>query len=221
MPGATVLSDLYMYAAKMPVAISVNMFRLRWTSEAQPRSSSGHPAHSTTGVASTSSIQGWWTPRNISTSSTAVGGRLSKKRRRMAVYSGFVSSVARLNAIGSSAIPHLGHAPGPGCRTSGCIGQVYSDAAGAAAIGWGFAPDAGIVPDRLQTLRRTLGTEMVGLALIFRRTRRALRVHRHAADGIDGASWHRLGLRRRMKVFLWVRLKLRDAPLEQKWYVLP
>ena len=27
---------------------------------------------------------------------------------------------------GSSAIPQIGHAPGPGCRISGCIGQVHS-----------------------------------------------------------------------------------------------
>ena len=26
---------------------------------------------------------------------------------------------------GSSAMPHFGHVPGPRCRTSGCIGQVY------------------------------------------------------------------------------------------------
>ena len=36
----------------MPRAISVNMFRLRLTSEAQPRSKNGQPPHRTTGVAS-------------------------------------------------------------------------------------------------------------------------------------------------------------------------
>ena len=36
--------------------ISVNMLRLRLTIDSQPRTSSGHPAHSTTGVARASSI---------------------------------------------------------------------------------------------------------------------------------------------------------------------
>ena len=35
----------------MPSAISVNMLRLRVTSDCQPRSKNGQPAHSTTGVA--------------------------------------------------------------------------------------------------------------------------------------------------------------------------
>ena len=34
------------------------------------------------------------------------------------------SGAARVT--GSSAMPHFGQAPGPGWRTSGCIGQVYS-----------------------------------------------------------------------------------------------
>ena len=37
----------------MPMAISVNMFRLRVTSDCQPRTKKGQPAHSTTGVART------------------------------------------------------------------------------------------------------------------------------------------------------------------------
>ena len=34
--------------------------------------------------------------------------------------------VSAVTITGSSAIPQMGHAPGPGCRISGCIGQVYS-----------------------------------------------------------------------------------------------
>ena len=41
----------------MPIAISVNMLRLRVTSERQPRAKNGAPAHSTTGVASANEIQ--------------------------------------------------------------------------------------------------------------------------------------------------------------------
>src|SRR6185503_11288853 len=36
-----------------------------------------------------------------------------------------VSSAAPVPAIGTSAMPHLGHEPGPTCKISGCIGQVY------------------------------------------------------------------------------------------------
>ncbi len=31
-------------------------------------------------------------------------------------------------------MPHIGQVPGPICRTSGCIGHVYSPAAGAGAV---------------------------------------------------------------------------------------
>ena len=41
----------------MPIAIRVNMLRLRVTSDCQPRTKNGQPAHSTTGVASTIWIQ--------------------------------------------------------------------------------------------------------------------------------------------------------------------
>ena len=41
----------------MPMAMSVNMFRLRLTIDAQPRSKNGRPQYRTTGVASRSSTQ--------------------------------------------------------------------------------------------------------------------------------------------------------------------
>ena len=56
-PGASVATTLKPYAAPTPSAISVNMFRWRLTTDAQPRSKNGQPPHSTTGVASASSIQ--------------------------------------------------------------------------------------------------------------------------------------------------------------------
>ena len=56
MPGARVATTLYSQATPVPIAISVNMLRLRVRSDAQPRTKNGHPAHSTTGVASTSWI---------------------------------------------------------------------------------------------------------------------------------------------------------------------
>ena len=53
--------------------MSVNIFRLRCTIDAQARSKIGHPAHSTTGLASANSSHGQWTPANINPSSTADG----------------------------------------------------------------------------------------------------------------------------------------------------
>ncbi len=46
-----------------------------------------------------------------------------QKRRVMSTSSGFGPSSAEI-VIGSSAIPHFGHAPGPCWTISGCIGQV-------------------------------------------------------------------------------------------------
>jgi hypothetical protein len=37
-----------------------------------------------------------------------------------------LGAVSALIITGSNAIPQIGHEPGPGCRISGCIGQVYS-----------------------------------------------------------------------------------------------
>src|ERR1022692_1173021 len=130
--------------------ISVNMLGLRLASEVQKRWKKGQPPQSTTGVASANSSQGrielqglnkyrsplWMSspPINKSgqnmltiaiTSSGAVSARLIQKRRVMSRSSGF-SSVAAVTVRGSSAMPQIGHEPGPGRTISGCMGQVYS-----------------------------------------------------------------------------------------------
>ena len=105
----------------------VNMFKLRLTMDAQPRSKIGHPPHRTTGVASANSNHREWTARYIVAISAAASGKLNQNLRSIATYSGLTSSrVAAVNVAGSSAMPHLGQDPGPICRTSGCIGHVYS-----------------------------------------------------------------------------------------------
>ena len=48
-----------------------------------------------------------------------------RNRRVMSTSSSFGCSSSE-TFTGSSAIPQIGHEPGPFCRTSGCIGQVYS-----------------------------------------------------------------------------------------------
>ena len=58
------------------------------------------------------------------------GGRVSMTR---SLYFGLASLVGGAEATtGSSAMPHFGHVPGPVCRISWSIGQVYSTSRGAA-----------------------------------------------------------------------------------------
>ena len=110
------------------------MLRLRLTIERQPRSKNGQPAQSTTGVASTSWIQfdvccpsrcvrPKRCPPISSTKTGIVSARPIQSRRLKSTSSGLgpVSAVAR---SGSSAMPQIGHEPGPSCLISGCIGQV-------------------------------------------------------------------------------------------------
>ncbi|MNI26935.1 hypothetical protein D3C73_806560 [compost metagenome] len=116
------------------MAIRVNMFSLRVTSDRQPRSKNGQPAQRTTGVASTSCSQfeapwpiTWFRPRKCPPISSTTTGSVStspiQNRRVMSMSSSF-GSASRLTRTGSSAMPQIGHDPGPTCRISGCIGQV-------------------------------------------------------------------------------------------------
>src|SRR5436309_2184742 len=123
----------------MPIAISVNMFGLARTTDSQPRAKNGQPPHSTTGVASASwrrattrgSIAcGAAMPPIARPRSGRVSSALHTRRRVIAASSGL--SPSALTARGSSAMPHTGQEPGSSRTTSGCIGQTYSPAPGAA-----------------------------------------------------------------------------------------
>src|SRR5262245_54027133 len=59
----------------------------------------------------------------------ADAGKLAQKRRDIDTYSSLGASSAAI-MVGSSAMPHSGHAPGFSLSTSGCIGQVYFAPAG-------------------------------------------------------------------------------------------
>ncbi|MNN32966.1 hypothetical protein D3C81_1467030 [compost metagenome] len=122
--------------------ISVHMLGLRLPMDCAHRCRNGQPAHSTTGVASASSIQ---TRRSgdrpcssgvmasIARAMVAtLNGRLHQKRRRKSVSSGFSPS-SRLGSTGSRAMPQTGQVPGPSWTISGSIGQVYSVPAGTGA----------------------------------------------------------------------------------------
>src|SRR5205823_14490787 len=128
--GKNVVATLSRYAALVPKPISVNMFGLRLTSDAQKRSKNGQPPHNTTGVANANSIKlrtlcvSRKPSANIDSTSTGNDiAALTQNRRRIESYSGSASTSAK-TSIGSSAIPHFGHAPGPICTISGSIGQV-------------------------------------------------------------------------------------------------
>ena len=131
--------------------ISVNMFGLTFLNDAHIRSKNGLPHQTTTGVASASSIQLTADDPRRSVSEPPVSmspivrtktGKASmtptQNRRVMSTSSGFGASL-RSATRGSSAIPHLGHAPGRLLMTSGCIGQVYSTDGGAGGVR-GFKP---------------------------------------------------------------------------------
>src|SRR5580704_4921124 len=120
------------------MAISVNMLRLRVTIDRQPRSKKGHAPHRTTGAARMNSIHctvlGESTcmrgmPGSMSAipriSTGSVSAAQTQKRRDISASSGLGGS-AEVTVRGSSAIPQIGQAPGPGRTISGCIGQVYS-----------------------------------------------------------------------------------------------
>jgi len=125
-------------AAPTPRAISENMLRRRFTTDCQPRTKSGHPPHSTTGVASSSSSHcsgrgatrrrtssGARSAAIASTNAGTARTRLSQKRRLMSISSGLASSSA-VTLRGSSAIPQIGQLPGAWRTISGCIGHQYS-----------------------------------------------------------------------------------------------
>ena len=123
------------------------MLGLRWRMDCAQRWKKGQAAQSTTGVLKANSSQvrtvggmmSRYMPPMASSSVAALNGSVHQKRRRKSVSSGFSSSSSE-GSIGSSAMPHSGHVPGPSCTISGCIGQVYcvpGGACGAAACGEG------------------------------------------------------------------------------------
>src|SRR6202521_233868 len=135
--GNRVATTLYTYATPVPIAISVNMLVLRFTTDAHPRWKNGQPPHRTTGVASGSSSQGnpQFHGNDMNTRghnmlpmamarSGAVNAKLIQKRRVMSRSSGLSSSTVTVR--GSSVIPQIGQFPGPARTICGCIGQVYS-----------------------------------------------------------------------------------------------
>ena len=103
------------------------MFRLRCTIDVQPRTKNGQPPQSTTGVASTSSIHSSAPPPEATGAPAAGTGRPPsinsigavsasdiQKRRVMSSSSG-LACLDAATMRGSSAIPQIGHAPGPTC----------------------------------------------------------------------------------------------------------
>src|SRR5208282_849116 len=133
------------------------MLRLRLTIDRQPRTNSGEPAHSTTGVASINSIHGrsvpgitcesGW-PVIMSDISISISGIVSavaiQNRRVMSASSGDAWSPA-LTTRGSNVIPQIGQLPGSERTICGCIGQTYSvfETAWLGAIGSSAMPHFG------------------------------------------------------------------------------
>jgi hypothetical protein len=117
--------------------MSVNIFKLRFIRERQPRAKKGQPAHSTTGVLrmncphrDTLPLNHWMWPHigikcAIATMNTGkVRAVPIQKRRVMSRSSELSSSASAVTDFGSKAMPHFGQLPGWSCSISGCIGQV-------------------------------------------------------------------------------------------------
>src|SRR3569833_3239807 len=133
-PGASTATTENKYAAPTPSPISVHMLGERLTREVQKRRKNGHAAHSTTGVASTSSIQSPTVaphqPLKRSPTTSPIArmriGTLSAadtlNRRVKSVSSGLGPSSSDATIV-SSAKPQIGQSPGPSRTIWGCIGQ--------------------------------------------------------------------------------------------------
>jgi hypothetical protein len=106
----------------VPIAINVNMLRFRVNNDCAPRAKNGHPAHSTTGVASASWTQleiVWLTrcrPKRCCPISSTKTGTVSaspiQNRRVMSASSG-LGPLSAVTTSGSSAMPQIGQFPGP------------------------------------------------------------------------------------------------------------
>ena len=132
--------------------MSVNMLRLRVRTEAQPRTKNGQPHQSTTGVASTScshtdtcggtrSLTQLSRSPPISSRTTGIVNATPIQNRRVMSSSSALGPVSAVTMTGSRAIPQIGHAPGPGWRICGCIGQVYSATSPVGCpAGWALGP---------------------------------------------------------------------------------
>ena len=146
------------------------MLGLRFTTDAQPRSKKGRPAHSTTGVAQTSWIQFdtdrlttavTWVPTTISAIASRNTGNPNpapiQNRRVMSSSSGLGGSSGE-TVLGSRAIPHSGQLPGVACTTSGCIGQVYSTVGSVTATSASSAmPQMGQAPGSVSRTSGSIG----------------------------------------------------------------
>src|SRR5665213_2818315 len=139
-----VATTLAAQATPRPMAINVNMLRLRVAIDCAPRTKNGQPAHSTTGVAKASCTQfetcgdsGCQRKKCPPISRATTGAASSaaiQSRRVMSISSTFGPALA-VGISGSSPMPQIGQAPGPCWRTSGCIGQVNIASAAIGAVG--------------------------------------------------------------------------------------
>src|SRR5262249_47521191 len=113
----------------------VNIFGLRFTSDAQKRAKNGQPPHKTTGEASANwrpcragggSGSAMGSPNIASSTTPRLGAALTQNPGGIERYAGSAASGESFGtkSIGSSAMPHTGHVPGANLITSGCIGQV-------------------------------------------------------------------------------------------------
>ena len=130
-----------------------------------------------------------------------------RRRRVMSSSSSFGCSSSEM-CTGSSAIPQIGHEPGPICRISGCIGQVYSasGSAGAECLAAGHTGADELFGTGFEAVEAALVAEVVRVATVLDLADRIGRRDRHATDGIENVLFYLL--RHLLEVLLRVGVEL-------------
>ena len=157
------------------MAISVNMLRLRVLSDAQPRSKNGQPAHSTTGVASSSCTQFdvCWPIQPMQVEQVAA--HLEREHRRgqrqadpeaprhvgeLGIGPGIRGHHLRLERHAADRTGAGADLPDLGMHRAGVDGAGHNGLGGAA------RRDRDTLPDRRELLAASAAAEIVGLAVV-------------------------------------------------------
>jgi hypothetical protein len=148
--------------------------------DCQPRTKNGHAPQSTTGVARISSIHAILAPPSSAWSGilgsrsdmlirkTMLAGPTDTQNRRCMAMSSVFGFSSASTVRGSSAIPHIGQAPGASRTICACMGQTYSvfvdraTAAGSSAI-----PHFGQLPGSLARTSGCIGHTNAGLVALM------------------------------------------------------
>ena len=179
------------------MAISVNMLRLRFTSDCQPRTKNGQPAQSTTGVASSSwsqfevccrehqMVEPGQMPAHLQRDHRKRQREADPEPARHVDRARGSAPPRRCTSTGSSAMPQIGQEPGPDLPDLG-VHRAGVDRALRDGLGLRRRDRRVEIARRVgQELRAAAGrAEIVGLAAVLGAVLGRVRVDRHAAHRV-------------------------------------